>query len=144
MSKNIFGNKETEVGNKENSSSKNEGSYGTSFNIHRSKYMTEFSSENSTYESYITKGVLLDDVGDKLKLSYNGLLAKSGATEVYAVVGIGENKNWNDIKYLRMDNLDGRKFEAILPTNNKNINVVFKDCANNWDNNSGQNYSFNM
>jgi len=107
-------------------------------------FLTEFSEANPTFDNHISKGVILNTQGDTIRLSYNGLLAKSGAKDVYAVINYGDNKNWDDVRYYPMDQVGQRTFEVLLPINeNMNLNVAFKDGANNWDNNSGKNYSFN-
>ncbi|MCX7922615.1 MAG: carbohydrate-binding protein [Clostridia bacterium] len=104
----------------------------------------EFAEEYPIFDNYINKGVVADTKADEFRLSYNGLLAKNRANDIYAVVSYGDNKNWNDIKYYPMDNTGGANFEVSLPINkNMNLNVAFKDNADNWDNNSGKNYSFN-
>ncbi|MFZ5988473.1 MAG: carbohydrate-binding family 25 protein [Bacillota bacterium] len=107
--------------------------------------MTEFGEENLAIDmdNYTNKGVFLDAEGDRLKLSYKGILAKSGAKDVFAAVSFGDNRNWEDVRYYPMDKIDNQTFEAVLPVNEViNLNVAFKDGANNWDNNSGKNYSF--
>jgi hypothetical protein len=39
----------------------------------------------------------------------------------------------------------GMGFETTVPVIKPDtLNVAFKDCANNWDNNSGMNYSFDV
>lgn len=79
--------------------------------------------------------------GDRVRITYDGLLAKSGASDMYAHIGYG-TKKWNDIMDLRMSKTEAG-FEAIFPVSSSSpLNVVFKDSADNWDNNSGSNYSF--
>jgi hypothetical protein len=95
---------------------------------------------------YMTNGVSISPaiptVGDKATLLYDGLLAKSGATHVYARVGYG-NK-WDSLYDYPMQRTS-TGFEAAIPVSKgDDINVCFKDCANNWDNNSGLNYSFEV
>lgn len=95
---------------------------------------------------YISNGVYVNPnevtVGDKVRVSYDGLLAKSGATEIIAHVGYGTK--WNDEKDIKMTKtLSG--FEATIPvTQALPLNVCFKDVAENWDNNSGKNYTFEI
>lgn len=81
-------------------------------------------------------------VGKEIKLSYCGLLAKSGAREVYARIGYGDQfDNVSDWKMTRVKS----GFEVVFPIQqNENINVCFRDGLNNWDNNSGNNYSFSI
>ncbi|MCX7710850.1 MAG: carbohydrate-binding protein [Clostridia bacterium] len=109
-------------------------------------FLTEFAEEFTDYGSYRSfenNGVRLKDDAGMLRVSYDGLLAKSGAEHIYAAVSYGDNTRWNHTSYLRMDKNGQNKFEAILPiSGNRQINIAFKDCANNWDNNSAYNYSF--
>lgn len=75
-------------------------------------------------------------------ITYNGLLKESGATDLYAHVGF--DKEWShehDYKMARQP--DG--FQVKIPVEYaETLNIAFKDCANNWDNNSGHNYIFNI
>ena len=104
-------------------------------------FETEFA-DDVLFDNY-TKGVSFLTLGDKLKVTYNGLLAKSGAKDVYAVVGFGDNNNWKDTKTYQMNSTNQQLFELSIPVKDgEQINVVFKDVADNWDNNSGKNYSF--
>lgn len=113
-----------------------------------SDYTQEFSKELSNYmmpqSSYSDNGVSASELmGNSIKLIYNGLLAKSGATQVYAVIGYGNNNNWENVEYHQMNNTLTNTFEVNVPVKmTGNLNVCFKDSANNWDNNSGMNYTF--
>jgi hypothetical protein len=117
-------------------------------------YNEEFSTEmyDKTYNtsnmppfnSYSVNGIHTEKVNDHLKIRYDGILAKSGAKDVYAVTSCGDNKNWNDVRHYPMQPTGYQTFEALIPlSGNKGINIAFKDGADNWDNNSGANYSFN-
>lgn len=92
------------------------------------------------------------------KLKYNGILAQTESKIIYAVTGSGDNNNWQNIKHIPMYKID-KGFEALVScedsndNNNENseennqnnyINFAFKDALNNWDNNSGNNYTFNV
>lgn len=98
------------------------------------------------YNSYIENGVIIAPnvvaAGEKTTVKYKGLLYNSGADEVYLRLGYGSD--WKDQKDVKMTKTsDG--FEAQIPiTSPDKLNLVFKDSANNWDNNSGTNYSFNI
>jgi hypothetical protein len=99
-----------------------------------------------TRHNYNSNGVTLNPsiptFGDKVKVVYNGLLAESGATELFAHVGFGNN--WNSQYDYRM-NRTQNGFEASIPvTHQEPLNICFRDCANNWDNNSGSNYSYTV
>ena len=95
---------------------------------------------------YIPNGVILNPAvptaGDKVKLVYDGLLAKNGANHVYAHVGYGSN--WDNVNFFQMLR-SATGFETTIPVSNADtLNLCFKDCANNWDNNSGKNYTFDV
>lgn len=95
---------------------------------------------------YSSNGVFVTpisiSVGDKVRVAYDGLLAKSGASEIFAHVGYG-NK-WDDSTDLKMSRTT-TGFEATIPvTYSTSLNLCFKDNADNWDNNSGKNYTFDV
>ena len=99
-----------------------------------------------TNTEYFTNGVTVSpavpSAGDKLKVVYDGLLSKSGATHIYAHVGFGNSwESPNDF----MMNRTTTGFETTIPVQSSDtLNLCFKDCANNWDNNSGKNYTFDV
>jgi hypothetical protein len=106
------------------------------------RMFTEEFADEVLLDNY-TKGVTFRTSGDNLKIAYNGLLARSGAKEVYAVVGFGSNDNWKDVRTYAMTSTDGQSFELSIPAeDNERVNIAFKDSIENWDNNSGKNYSF--
>lgn len=86
----------------------------------------------------ITISPLNFNAGDKIKVTYNGLLSESGANEVYAHVGWGDTwENVNDVKMSRTKT----GFTTTITAYNSTLNLCFKDNSNNWDNNYGYNYS---
>ena len=95
---------------------------------------------------YVNNGIVISPAvlakGETAKVVYNGLLAQSGAEKVYIRIGFGEEwKKANDYRMIRTD----QGFEASVPVAIANtMNICFKDNANNWDNNSGVNYSFSV
>jgi hypothetical protein len=96
--------------------------------------------------NYLENGVMISPViptvGEKIKISYDGLLPKSGAAHVYAHVGYGGN--WDGLCDYQMTKTS-TGFETNIPVESSNtLNLCFKDCANNWDNNSGNNYVYNV
>lgn len=97
-------------------------------------------------KAYDTNGVFLSKKtvhnGDTVELMYNGLLAQSGADCIFAHIGYGDS--WENKAFIPMD-LDQGVFKAKLKIENeKNFNLCFKDSAENWDNNSGENYVFKI
>ena len=109
------------------------------------EFSTDFPFEfrNQDIISYSKNGVELHNLPEMLKLNYNGLLAKSGAQEIYAVVGYGSNSNWDDVGYFPMQKTAQQNFEMLTFRKKQDeLNIAFKDGAGNWDNNSGKNYVF--
>ena len=103
------------------------------------------SSSSSSFNNYFSNGVSINPSHPTSQnlttITYNGILAQSGASEIYARVGFGNNwESTHEYKMARTSN----GFEVSLPPSghNNTLNVCFKDGANNWDNNSGSNYSF--
>ena len=109
------------------------------------EFKEEFSENLDFFDNqrYAENGVSLSKVSDHTAtLKYDGLLAKSGADDVYTVVGYGSNTKWENVQCIRMNRF-GNSFHADVPAmHGMNINVAFKDSAENWDNNSGMNYTF--
>lgn len=93
---------------------------------------------------YIDNDILVTpsefSIGDTVKLTYHGPLAKKGASEIYAHVGFG-NDEWKNISSVKMSKTR-KGFEAKIPVlSTSNLNIVFKDTDEIWDNNNGKNYS---
>jgi len=109
------------------------------------KFKEEFSEGFDSFGSqpYENNGVYFTKVSDDMAtIKYDGLLAKCGADDVYTVVGYGSNNQWEDVQTIRMNRF-GNSFHADIATKpGRNVNLVFKDSAENWDNNSGMNYTF--
>jgi hypothetical protein len=105
--------------------------------------MTQDKRINPKYEN---NGIVISPAvpakGETARVVYNGLLAQSGADKVYVHVGFGQE--WKRPTDYRMNkSADG--FEVQIPVALANtINLCFKDNANNWDNNSGANYSYTV
>ncbi len=116
------------------------------FNEEYSKELALKASQTESVNFYSNNGVQLSEVKETpnvLKLTYSGLLARNGAGEIYSVIGYGDNQSWEDTNYFPMNKVDSQTFELVFPINKTgNINIAFKDGFNNWDNNSGNNYSF--
>ncbi len=77
--------------------------------------------------------------GDEADIIYDGLLARSGADQVYLHCGFGDPNHWNNVSTQKMDRTQRGWEKTIRMTDNKAI-FCFKDSANNWDNNSGHNW----
>ncbi|NLK68430.1 MAG: carbohydrate-binding protein [Clostridiaceae bacterium] len=94
-------------------------------------------------QPYRDNGLILSKVTENTaSIKYDGLLAQCGADDVYTMVGYGDNNSWQDVQTIRMNRF-GNSFHADIPINpGMSTNLVFKDSAENWDNNSGMNYTF--
>ena len=80
--------------------------------------------------------------GDKVTLVYNGLLAACGADQVWAYLGYGDE--WVEKEFVLME--QGHSgFQTVFEVKGfGTLNLCFKDSANNWDNNSGENYKYKI
>ena len=82
--------------------------------------------------------------GDKVRVDYNGLLAQSGAHKVYLHQGVSQGDSWNNVRDIEMSYEDGRWTTETEVENADKFNFCFKDCANNWDNNNGYNWTYQI
>ncbi len=99
--------------------------------------------QNNDIISCSKNGVVFHDIPNMIKIVYDGVLAKSGAEEIYAVIGYGDNNDWQDIGQLPMQKTAEQTFELLTFRKRQgNVNIAFKDGAQNWDNNFGSNYIF--
>jgi hypothetical protein len=109
------------------------------------EFKEEFSEGISEYDAqpYRDNGLILSKVTENTaSIKYDGLLAQCGADDVYTMVGYGDNNSWQDVQTIRMNRF-GNSFHADIPINpGMSTNLVFKDSAETWDNNSGMNYTF--
>lgn len=91
-----------------------------------------------------TQGINLDpmpdQVGEKCQISYDGLLKKSGADQVYLHYGYGAS--WNHEHDMPMFNTEKGCTCDVTLNQDGLFNFCFKDGAEHWDNNCGQNWSF--
>ena len=78
----------------------------------------------------------------KVKVSYTGKFYQGNNEKVYIHYGYG--KNWNNINEIEMQKTDlGYQTELQL-TGDDTVNFCFKNQNNEWDNNFGENYIFNI
>lgn len=86
----------------------------------------------------LTVSPLSFSAGDKIKVTYNGILSQSGASDVYAHIGWGNT--WENVDDVKMSKTKSG-FTATITAYNSDLNLCFKDTSNNWDNNNGYNYT---
>lgn len=83
-------------------------------------------------------------VGEHVNIVYNGLLAQSGAQEVYLRMGFGDSYDWHNVNELKMLHT-GRGWEQTMQIKDPSrLNFCFRDNAFNWDNNNGLNWSYEI
>lgn len=100
------------------------------------------------HENLMGGGVYVDPTpitaGQKVTVLYNGLLAKSGADQIYLHVGYGDARHWNHLADIPMTRIGWGWEKTIAMTDDSRFNFCFKDSANNWDNNTGHNWSYEV
>ncbi|MTI80112.1 MAG: carbohydrate-binding protein [Firmicutes bacterium] len=94
-------------------------------------------------------GVVVDPTpitaGEEIVVFYNGLLAQSGADSVYLHCGYGDSTDWHGVQDLRMAKTGFGYVKTLrMPEVDSRFNFCFHDPANNWDNNTGYNWSFEI
>ena len=83
-------------------------------------------------------------LGDELQVEYRGLLAQSGAEEVYLHYGFGRS-DWTYVQDIPMEKSSDGTWTAVVQVEEAGrFNFCFRDNANNWDNNYGRNWSYEI
>jgi hypothetical protein len=82
-------------------------------------------------------------VREQVKVRYHGLLAESGADQVYLHTGYGAG-SWENIYDYHMEKIGSEWETTIKIDRDGQFNLCFKDSANNWDNNNGMNWSYTV
>ena len=78
--------------------------------------------------------------GEKVKISYVGYLFQINSSEVYLHYGFG--LNWDNVSEIKMEKTElGFQAEIDLISDGT-FNFCFRNNANVWDNNFGQNFVF--
>jgi hypothetical protein len=83
--------------------------------------------------------------GQKIKIDYEGELTEKEADQVYLHAGVGFGDGWEDVTDIEMVETEDGQWTAQLKINTtERFNFCFKDNADNWDNNGGTNWSFEV
>lgn len=82
--------------------------------------------------------------GQRIEIQYEGLLARAGAKEVYLHSGFGRNDSWQDVSQMKMQRQGNKFVSHISVHDDTRLNFCFRDSADNWDNNNGLNWSFEI
>ena len=111
---------------------------------------TELSSSSLEHDYQLTpdSGIAVEPtpitLGDELKIEYRGLLAQSGAEAVYLHYGFGPG-DWRSIQEISMEKGTDGAWTAVVQAGERGrFSFCFRDNANNWDNNSGRNWSYEI
>lgn len=93
-------------------------------------------------------GIYLEPVpitlGEELKIKYKGLLADTGASKVYLHAGYGHG-TWDKVMDVPMRKTrDGGWSISVQVEEPSSFNFCFRDEAQNWDNNQGRNWSYQI
>lgn len=85
-------------------------------------------------------------LGETVQISYEGLLSKSGAGQMYTHLGYGSNEGWSNIQDIPMSMSDKGWYCDLVPdaSTAARLNFCFHDGANHWDNNYGHNWSLTI
>ncbi|MDN5347156.1 MAG: hypothetical protein PWP65_720 [Clostridia bacterium] len=93
-------------------------------------------------------GVVVDPVpitrDEEVTVLYYGLLSQAGADQIWMRVGYGDADRWENIYDYRMEKTGYGWVKNIRAEGSGRLNICFKDSANNWDNNNGLNWSFEI
>lgn len=84
--------------------------------------------------------------GDSVSVRYSGLLARSGAAQVYLHMGYGIGA-WKSVTDVPMARTAPGTFEARIDLpleETSRLHFCFRDDAGNWDNNGGRNWSYEI
>ncbi|MGE5372493.1 MAG: carbohydrate-binding protein [Solirubrobacterales bacterium] len=96
-------------------------------------------------KAYIHGGISMDPIppstGSHVEIQYDGLLAKRGADRVWIRVGYGFQDRWYDVQEIEMQRKGGAFSTHVPVLHTDPMHFCFKDSANHWDNNNGQNWN---
>jgi hypothetical protein len=110
--------------------------------------MTNYHSKLEMMADNQIQGIAIDPLpataGDEITFLYNGLLANSGADQVFIHCGYGDNRHWFNVANERMEWTGHGWAKTMELANDTRLNFCFKDSAQNWDNNNGQNWTIEI
>ncbi len=94
-------------------------------------------------------GVVVDPTpitaNEEVTVFYNGLLGKESRGQVYLHYGFGGHNRWQNTKEMRMQKTGWGWVSSIkMPEDEGRFNFCFRDSVDNWDNNNGTNWSFEI
>ena len=96
----------------------------------------------------VVDGIKIEPVpitlGDTVKIKYTGKLTKNGAKKIYLHAGFGYGA-WEKISDIPMRKDKNGNWSASVDIDDPSrFNFCFRDDENNWDNNEGRNWTFEV
>ncbi|OCL26554.1 carbohydrate-binding protein [Orenia metallireducens] len=83
--------------------------------------------------------------GNKIRVKYNGVLNTADTEQIYLHAGLGYGDKWNYVTDIAMKHNEGNWIADIRVEDHDNrLNFCFKDSAEHWDNNNGDNWSYKI
>ena len=101
------------------------------------------------HEADYPGGVVVDPTpitaGEEITVLYNGLLGNESSGQVYFHYGYGGYNRWRNVSDIRMEKTGwGWVSNITVPEHEGRFNFCFRDSVENWDNNNGTNWSFEI
>jgi len=81
--------------------------------------------------------------GSDITITYNGLLDKCGASQVFLHGGFGDPTHWKSVEDFRMQRTP-EGWKKTLNMEDNQLTFCFRDTADNWDNNYGYNWTYKL
>lgn len=98
----------------------------------------------SEVEGGVTVAPVPVTFGENITIKYNGLLARSGAQQIYLHLGYGPADRWEYITDIPLERSNGSWEARFEVSDDSRLNFCFKDGAGNWDSNNGRNWSLEV
>jgi hypothetical protein len=102
---------------------------------------------NKKQTAYVEEGVSITPMpltmDEPVTITYDGLLAQSGAQKVLLHLGAGNSNEWTNVHDLEMKKESNRWTTEFVPSDSR-LNFCFHDGADNWDNNYNLNWSLTI
>ncbi len=102
---------------------------------------------NKKQTAYVEEGVSITPMpltmDESVTITYDGLLAQSGAHNVFVHLGAGNSNEWTNVQDLEMKKENNRWTTEFVPSDSR-LNFCFHDGADNWDNNYNLNWSLTI
>ncbi|MGI6114444.1 MAG: carbohydrate-binding protein [Mahellales bacterium] len=84
-------------------------------------------------------------LGSDVTIKYNGYLTQHNPDNIVMHVGYGRNDNWTHVTDVAMKPSQGVwEGKLNVKQHDSRLNICFKDNHQHWDNNNGNNWSFEI